>query len=135
MRLSKYLQAEDLESFFETVNAIFATIPYTLKGTPNEAWFHTLFYLMVAASGAYAQSEVLTSRGRIDMVVHFPEKIYVLEFKCSQTAEAGLKQIHEKGYADRYKGLGQKLLLLGIGFDPKNRQANDWKVETLFNRL
>ncbi len=128
--LAEYLQAEDLDSFFETVNAIFATIPYTLKGEPNEAWFHTLFYLMVAASGAYTQSEVLTSRGRIDMVVHFPYKIYILEFKCSRTAEAGLKQIHEKGYADRYKGLGKKLLLLGIGFDPKNRQINDWKLET-----
>ncbi len=131
MRLSKYLQAEDLDSFFETVNAIFATIPYTLKGEPNEAWFHTLFYLMAAASGAYAQSEVLTSRGRIDMVVHFPDKIYILEFKCSQTAEAGLKQIREKGYADPYKGLGKKLLLMGIGFDPKSRQVAGWKLETI----
>jgi len=65
------------------------------------------------------------------MVVHFPDKIWILEFKCSQPAEAGLKQIHEKGYSDRYKGLGKKLLLMGIGFDPKNRQVADWKLETL----
>ena len=135
MRLSRYLQTEDLESFFETVNAIFATTPYTLNETPGEAWFHTLFYLMIAASGAYAESEVLTSRGRIDMVVHFPDKIWILEFKCSRPAEAGLKQIHEKGYSDRYKGLGKKLLLMGIGFDPKNRQVADWKLETLSSGL
>lgn len=131
MRLSRYLQAEELDAFFETVNAIVASVPYTLRGTPDEAWFHTLFYLMVAASGAYVQSEVLTSRGRIDMVVHFPDKIWIMEFKCSQTAEAGLKQIHEKGYADRYRGLGKKALLLGIGFDPNTRQVAGWRVETV----
>ena len=43
----------------------------------------------------------------------------------------GSKQIHEKGYADRYKGLGKKLLLMGIGFDPKNRQVAGWKLEML----
>ena len=131
MRLSRYLQAEDLNAFFETINAIFATIPYTLKGEPNEAWFHTLFYLMVSASGAHSQSEVLTSRGRIDLVVQFPDKIWIMEFKCNQPAEIGLKQIHEKGYADPYKDLGKKLLLMGIGFDPKKRQAVDWKLESL----
>jgi hypothetical protein len=130
MRLSRYLQTEDLEAFFETVNAIFATIPYALKGEPNEAWFHTLFYLMVSASGAQVQSEVLTSHGRIDLVVHFPDKTWIMEFKCNQSPEAGLKQIHEKGYADPYKGLGKKLLLLGIGFDPKQRQVAGWAVET-----
>jgi len=40
-----------MDAFFETVNAIFATILYTPKGEPNEAWLRTLFYLMVAASG------------------------------------------------------------------------------------
>ncbi len=129
LMLANYLKTEDLEAFFETVNGIFATIPYTLKGEPNEAWFHTLFYLMVSASGAYVQTEVLTSRGRIDMVVHFAEKIWVMEFKCNQSAESGLKQIREKGYADRYKGLGRKLLLLGIGFDSKNRCVDGWRQE------
>ena len=107
------------------------TLGYTLKGEPNEACFHTLFYLMVSASGAHSQSEVLTSGGRIDLVVQFPDKIRIMEFKCNQSAETGLKQIHEKGYADPYKGLGKKRLLMGIGFDPKKRQVADWKLESL----
>jgi hypothetical protein len=130
MRLSGYLKSENLNAFFETINAIFASIPYTLKGKPNEAWFHTLFYLMVSASGAHAQSEVLTSQGRIDLVAQFPDKIWIMEFKCRQSAEAGLRQIHENGYAEPYKGLNRKLLLLGIGFDPKKRMVSDWKLET-----
>ncbi len=131
LKLWHYLKTEDLDAFFETVNAIFASIPYTLRGEPNEAWFHTLFYLMVAASGAHSQNEVLTSRGRIDMVVHFPDKIWIMEFKCHQPAAAGLRQIHEKGYADPCKQQGKRLLLLGIGFDAHKRMVSDWKVETI----
>ena len=101
---AEYLQTEDLNAFFETINAIFATIPYTLKGEPNEAWFHTLFYLMVSASGTHSQSEVLTSEGRIDLVVQFPDKIRIMEFKYNQSAETGLRQIREKGYADSQNG-------------------------------
>ncbi len=131
LMLAEYLENEDLEAFFTAVNAIFASIPYTLKGEPNEAWFHTLFYLMVSASGAQVQSEILTSRGRIDLVVMFADKIWIMEFKCNQSAEAGLKQIHEKGYADRFKGLGKKLMLMGISFDPQRRQAAQWQVEAI----
>ncbi len=131
LMLAEYLENEDLEAFFTAVNAIFASIPYTLKGEPNEAWFHTLFYLMVSASGAQVQSEILTSRGRIDLVVMFADKIWIMEFKCNQSAEAGLKQIHEKGYADRFKGLGKKLVLMGIGFDSRKRCVSGWRVETI----
>jgi hypothetical protein len=131
LMLAEYLENEDLKAFFTAVNAIFASIPYTLKGEPNEAWFHTLFYLMVSASGAQVQSEVLTSRGRIDLVVVFSDKIWIMEFKCNQSAEAGLKQIHEKGYADRFKGLGKKLVLMGIGFDSRKRCVSGWRVETI----
>ena len=129
MLLSVYLQSGDLDAFFKTVNAIFASIPYTLEGEPNEAWFHTLFYLMVAASGVKVQSEVLTSRGRIDLVVMTAHTTWIMEFKCGQSAEAGLRQIYEKGYADRYRGLGKKLMLMGIGFDSGKRCVSGWRME------
>lgn len=129
MLLAGFLRAGDLNAFFETVNAIFATIPYTLKGEPNEAWFHTLFYLMVAASGVHARSEILISRGRIDLVVSFSDAVWIMEFKCDQSAEAGLKQIREKGYAARFRGLGKTVWLMGVRFDAKTRAVTDWRVE------
>ena len=35
----------------------------------NEAHFHTLFYVIVASCGIEARTEVLSSTGRIDMVI------------------------------------------------------------------
>lgn len=127
--LSEYLSREDLEAFFETVRAFFASISYSLVGKLNEAWFQTLFYLMAQASGVNVRNEVLTIRGRIDLVVEFRDKTFILEFKCNQSAGAAIKEIHEKGYPEKLKRSGKTLMLVGVNFDSEKRNAADWKVE------
>ncbi|MCP4353457.1 MAG: ATP-binding protein [Desulfobacterales bacterium] len=127
--LAEYLHQEDFTAFFETVSAIFASIPYMLEIKRDEAYFHTVFYLMLCASGIDARSEVLTCDGRIDLVVEFPDKIFITEFKCNQSAEAGISQIREKGYDQKYKQSGKKLILMGINFDTEKRNVADWKTE------
>ncbi|MCP4353403.1 MAG: AAA family ATPase, partial [Desulfobacterales bacterium] len=130
--LSAYLEEEDFESFFETVTAIFASVPYNLNTKRDEAYFHTLFYLMISASGTDAGTEVLTCRGRIDLVAEFADKIYIMEFKCNQSAEAAIKQIREKGYAEKYKQGSKKIILTGINFSTEKRIPTDWKTEEEF---
>ncbi|MCP4692722.1 MAG: AAA family ATPase, partial [Desulfobacterales bacterium] len=127
--LTEYLQVEDTEAFMETMTSIFASIPYTLESKRDEAYFHTIFYLMMCASGVNAQSEVLTCDGRIDLVMEFPDNVYIIEFKCNRSAEAALKQIRVKGYARKYAQSGKKILLMGINFDTKKRNIAEWKLE------
>jgi hypothetical protein len=129
LRLSGYLQTEDLEGFFASVQAIFASIPYDIQTQRDEAYYHTLFYLMLAASGGAAQSSVLTARGRIDMRVTCAGKVYIIEFKCNQSAQAALRQIRAQGYAEPYLGGDQKVLLLGINFSTRRRNVTAWAVE------
>ncbi|MDM8518381.1 AAA family ATPase, partial [Desulfobacterales bacterium HSG16] len=93
--LPRYLRSEDLEAFIETMTAIFASIPYVLESKRDESYFHTIFYLMICASGVTARSEVLNCKGRIDLLVEFPDKLYIIEFKCNQSAQAGIRQIHD----------------------------------------
>jgi len=127
--LAEYLLAEDMGAFIETTSAIFASIPYTLETKRDEAYFHTVFYLMVCASGVNARSEVLTCEGRIDLAVEFFDKVYVIEFKCDQSAEAALGQIRTKRYADQYRRGGKKIFLMGIDFDSEKRNVSEWKWE------
>ena len=130
LQLPGYLQRQDLDGFIETVQAVFASIPYDIQSRRDEAYFHTLFYLMLSASGLVAvQSSVLTSRGRIDLVVQLPQQVYIIEFKCNQSAEAALRQIRDRGYADPYRRSGKQLFLLGINFDPQTRNITDWSVQ------
>jgi hypothetical protein len=126
--LSKYLLMEDYDAFFETVSAIFASVPYVLESRRDEAYFHTLFYLMVCASGADARSEILTCKGRIDLVIEFADKIFIIEFKCGQTADAAIQQIRDKAYDQRFRQSGKKLILMGIRFDTEKRNVAEWKI-------
>ena len=121
---------QDFEAFFQTIQAIFASIPYDIETKRDEAYFHTLFYLMMTASGMAAQSSVLTCDGRIDLLVRSPDAIVIVEFKCNQSAETAIRQIQEKGYADPYRASGKKIVSLGINFDTETRNITEWKSVT-----
>ncbi|RMI09415.1 MAG: AAA family ATPase, partial [Calditrichaeota bacterium] len=108
-----------------------SAIPYVHIQGQDEHYYHTVFYLMLTASGVSVHTEVLTSRGRMDMAVETKDAVYVIELKCNQSAAEALKQIKERGYPDRYRGSGRKVILLGINFDTHRREVGDWKIETL----
>jgi hypothetical protein len=130
LQLPGYLKEENFEAFFETMSAIFASIPYDIEAKRDEAYFHTIFYLMMSASGLIdVQSSVLTSKGRIDLVIIFPEKIYMIEFKCNQSAETALRQIRDKNYAEKYRRSGKKIILMGINFNQQERKPEEWKIQ------
>ncbi len=127
--LNTHLRAQNWPAFFDTIHAIFAAIPYTLSAPQDEAYFHTLFYLMLTASGAYVRCEVLTSRGRIDLAVEYPDVVYVLELKCRQSPARAIRQIRDNGYAEPYRAGGKPVFLIGINFSLKKRNVGSWKVE------
>ena len=128
-RLAGYLKKQQFETFFETMTAIFAAIPYDIETKRNEAYFHTLFYLIMAASGIDARSSVLTCRGRIDLALVCSDAVYILEFKCGQSAEAAIRQIKDTGYAEPYRADGKAIYLVGIEFSPEQRNLAGWKIE------
>ncbi len=130
-RLHLYLAKEDVAQFIETTNAILSAIPYAQHQQQGEAFYHTIFYLMVAASGVLVQTEALASRGRMDIAVEFDDKVYVIELKCNQSAEQALAQIHAKKYHEKYVQSGRKIYLLGIDFDTQQRAITEWKLESV----
>ena len=71
--------------------------------------------------GYNAKSELLTARGRLDMTVEFKDKVYIIEFKCNQSADKGIQQISEMGYVDNWRESGRKIILCGISFDTEKR--------------
>ncbi len=129
--LADYLVKEDLPAFIETLRSIYSSIPYTLEIQRDEAYFHTLFYLMVSAAGIEARSEVLTCDGRIDLVMEFHTKLFIIEFKCNQSAATALQQIRDKNYPAPYRQRGKIINLLGINFDAASHNIKEWCHETL----
>jgi hypothetical protein len=130
-RLHEFLAQEELEPFIETSNAVLSAIPYPHVRKQGESFYHTVFYLMLSASGVLVQTEVLNIRGRVDMEVHFADKIYIVELKCNQSAKKAIAQIKDKKYFEKYLHGGKKILLLGINFSTRERRIVDWRTEAV----
>jgi len=131
VRLHQYLEREDIDQFIATVNAILSAIPYPHIHGQDERYYHTVFYLMLSASGVLVRTEVLTAHGRMDLAVEFKDKVYIVELKCNQAAEQAIQQIHQRRYYEKYLQSGRKICLLGINFDIRERGVKDWRFETL----
>jgi len=124
-----HLKNGDLKAFIQLVNEILAAIPYNLIANQAENYYHSLFYLMLSAAGVHVHSEILTSQGRIDIVLEFPDKVYIIELKCNQSAARAIEQIKAKKYADKYRISGREIYLVGINFDTSVREITDWTTE------
>ncbi len=130
-KLHLYLSQERGDLFIETANAILSAIPYPHVRKQGESYYHTIFYLMLSASGVLVHTEVLNIRGRVDMEVHFEDKIYIVELKCNQSAKKAIAQIKAKRYFEKYLQSNKKILLLGINFSTRQRRITDWRVEAV----
>jgi hypothetical protein len=59
--------------------------------------------------------------------------MYLFEFKVVELAPDGgaLAQLKARGYADRYRGGGQPIQLIGVEFSREQRRVVGLDVETL----
>ena len=97
----------------------------------TRGYYASVFYSWFASAGLDVRVEESTSQGRLDMAVLFNEQVYLFEFKTVEMAPEGaaLAQIKEKGYADKYRHLGQPIYLVGVEFSRKERNVAAFAVE------
>jgi hypothetical protein len=76
--------------------------------------------------------EDATNHERIDITVLFQERIYLFEFKVVELSAEGyaLQQIKDKGYAEKYRALGQPIHLIGVEFSRTSRNVVGFEIET-----
>jgi len=64
-------------------------------------------------------------------VIERPDAVYVFEFKYNRTAEEAIRQIRERGYADKWSGGPRPVTLVGLNFDPQRRNIDLPVIEPL----
>lgn len=127
VNIKRALEAGDLDWLIELINTLFATIPHQIFLEKQESFFHAILHLTFSGIGLLTQSEVSTSKGRVDTVVFTPTQIYVIEFKLNATASAALSQIREKRYGSPYLGQEKEVITLGVNFNSESKTVDDWK--------
>ena len=116
------LRDNKLDSFMKRMYTACAGLPYSLASKENvqmrERDYQIAFYIIFSLMGQFVQTEVVSSKGRADCVVHTDDTVYIFEFKLmgSGTPKEAIQQIKEKGYAEPYKTSGKKIVLIGAVF-------------------
>ena len=107
------LRTGDRPRFEQALVALFAAIPYDLH-VNREAYYHSVFFAALQATGGEILAEPHSDKGRADAVIKTPVAIYVIEFKLGTAAEA-LAQLKARRYYEPYLADPRPVILLGAG--------------------
>ncbi len=123
----KALNAGDTTALFdEVVHTLFANVPcdWRLKGEAEAKRYFVMFFKLL---GADISGEAPSARGKADVVMKTKAAIYVMEFKFNESADAALRQIDEKGYAEPFRAKALPVIKVGVNYLPETRNI-EWKV-------
>jgi hypothetical protein len=135
--LYRLLQKNDFEQIQTLIASFFDSIPTDwYRNNPiarYEGYYASVFYAYFASLGLDIVPEDSSTAGRLDMALRFNQQVYLFEFKVIELAPEGraLAQIKQRGYADKYRGQGQPIHLIGVEFSREQRSVVGFEVETL----
>jgi len=126
------LEAGDLEIFNHTLQRLFSSIPYNNYANTiiqnYEGYYASVVYAYLASLGLQLVAEDTSNKGRVDLTIILPDKVYVIEFKVDQPGKA-LEQIKTRGYHKKYLADDRTVYLIGISFDSIEKNVTEFEWE------
>lgn len=127
--LKHYLITKDLNAFFTDMNSILKSVSGPINKIA-EGYLHSNIHLILKLLGFDVISEESTSDGRIDLTIRLANLIYIFEFKLGNSKQA-MSQIHNKKYYEKFIVERKEIILVGVGFNKKSINIEDFKVEEI----
>lgn len=138
IRFKRALISGQIDLALDILKAFIASIPYPEFGKEaldtfekKKAYFKRLFYVVFSFMNVQIYTEVMNSEGRTDALMYMGDTVYIVEAKLDSTPSEALRQIREKGYADRFAGSGKKVVCLGLNFSSETRTVESWATEVM----
>ena len=128
-RMAGCLKRRDMDSALRLMQTFLLTIPYT-NNTAYEGHYQQVLYILFSLLGYYADVEVHTATGRVDLVLRTQTDLYLIEVKLNADAQTALRQIDLKDYAARFAQCGLPVTKVGITFDQQTRTLSEWQIAT-----
>ena len=137
--LARLLAENDFGGFERQLRSLFSGIPYQWHIRNilalYEGFYASVLYACFTANGIDVRPEESTSHGHSDLVVLHAGQVFVLELKVvyglrarAATSEA-MRQMRERGYADKYEGSGKAVHSLALAFSRIRRNLTAVRVE------
>ena len=135
--LREALEAGNLGGLEKQLKSLLASIPHQWHGKnpmgAYEGWYASVLYVCFVSLGSDVRAEESGSQGRSDLVVRLNGRVWVFEFKMRERAGPGaaLQQLKERGYAERYRGLGEPVHLVGVELSAETRNVVHFESQTI----
>lgn len=131
------LSNNDVKLFVELIGSLIKNVPYSMhKEKVDEGYFHTIIHVITAVLGMSPVSEAEISDGRIDMMMEYPNRIFIMEFKYEANGKdrsiEALQQIKDNRYAEAYYIKGKVIEGVGISFSKETRNVSAFVTERLY---
>ena len=128
----EYGRTDDLRARF---TSLFARIPYPNDEKVVEQNFQNVIYIVFMLLGQFVHTEVHNAKGRADCIVETENYVYIFEFKRDKSASEALAQIEDNGYALPYAADQRTILKVGVNFNSRERNLDDWEVVVKENTM
>ena len=128
-RMSVLIRQDDMDGALRLLQTFLGTVPYCNVTNHEGHYQQMLFIIFSLLTGYVVDVEVHTPNGRVDIVMLTHTRLYVIELKLNKDAQAALRQINLKDYAQRFALSGLPITKVGINFDSAKGNIEDWVIE------
>ena len=125
--MAECLLEDDMDGALKAMQTFLGTVPYT-DNTGYEGHWQQVLYIIFSLLGYFADVEVRTPKGRVDMVMRTATKLYLVELKLDAGADAAMQQIDLKQYPERFALCGLPVVKVAIDFDRETHNISGWKI-------
>ena len=126
-QMKKLITLDDMDGALKWLQTFLDTVPYC-DNANSEGHYQQMLYIIFSLMGHYLDVEVHTAKGRVDLVLHAPQALYIIEIKLNKSAEAAMEQIELKQYDKRFSLLNLPVVKVGVNFSTEERNITDWTI-------
>ena len=126
--IARCLAKDDIDGALCLLQKFLGTVPYCNGANTEGHYQQVLYIIFTLISDYFADVEIHTPTGRVDIVLQTRTTLYLFELKLDKSADAAMKQIDLKDYAGRFALCGLPTVKVAVSFDTERRTIGDWII-------
>ena len=128
-QMSVLIRQGDMDGALRLFQEFLGTVPYCNNTNYEGHYQQVLFIIFTLLTHFVVDVEVHTPNGRVDVVMETEDTLYLIELKLNKSAQSAMQQINLKQYGQRFARCGKPIVKVGVNFDVKKGNIEDWIIE------
>ena len=128
-QMSVLIRQGDMDGALRLLQEFLGMVPYCNNTNYEGHYQQVLFIIFTLLTHFVVDVEVHTPNGRVDVVMETEDTLYLIELKLNKSAQAAMQQINLKQYDQRFARCGKPIVKVGVNFDAKKGNIEDWIIE------